>query len=144
MKDNLLKFIPIFIIGLMVLVDGCCSGLDNSKTQVVRTYAHDTANNVIINIYKLAMYNLMILNSSSDNITINESFYLSKSAQKNPNMFVRDYVKFNGNKTDLLINISLQCYVDSFTVKDSNATVFVYLPNNTNYTVNYLGSDPWY
>ena len=117
------------------MVSGCCYLFEGNE-QVVRTYSHNSSSNVTINIYKNTEDNLTILESNSSDIKIVESFYLKKSAAKDSNAFIRDYVRFIGNSTNLSIDIDLEGYVSAYELKDANKRVEIYLPKNTNYTIN--------
>jgi hypothetical protein len=135
MKRSLLIFGVIIIV---ILISGCCYLFEGTE-QVVRTYSHNGSSNVTINIYKGADYNLTILESNSSDIQVVESLYLKNSAAKDSNRFIRDYVRFTGNSTNLSIDIDLESYVSAYEIKDANIHVTIYLPRNTNYSINKVG-----
>jgi hypothetical protein len=129
------RFFLFCIVIIVLLVSGCLAEFGGNE-QVVRTYTHNTSTNLTINIYKEDNHNLMILESNSSDILVVESFYLKKSYVKDSNMFITDYVKFNGNSTDLTLNISTLCPIDPFEIRDANVHINISIPTNTNYTIN--------
>jgi hypothetical protein len=137
MKRTLIYFITIILI---VIICGC--GYYDIRTEkVVRTYTHNTSNNVSFIIYKEHWQNLTVLKSNTNEIKIIESFYVKKAAANDSSKFIRDYVRFIDNETNLTVYISLMSYVDSYQTKDSNAQIEINMPKNINYTINYVGPD---
>lgn len=113
------------IISIFLFMSGCI--FFEGKEQVVRTYTHDSSSNVTINIFNNFGNNATILESNSSDIKVVESFYLKKSCVRESGKFVRDYVKFAGNSTDLSINITLYSFVSGSETRDINLSVEIYL-----------------
>jgi hypothetical protein len=126
----------IIIITFIIVISGCV--FLEGDGQVVRTYTNNGSNNVTINIYKEPHHNFTIVMSNYNNITVVESFYLKKSYIKYSKKYICDYVKFFGNDTDLSLDINLESFVSPYETRNSDVHVYVYLPNNTNYTINYV------
>jgi hypothetical protein len=125
----------LIIIVIFLFVSGCFEF--EGKEQVVRTYTHNGSSNVMINIYDGFGITPMILESNSSEVKVVESFYLKHSFVEESGKYVRDYVKFTGNSTNLTINIALYSFVSATLTRDNNLSIEIYLPQNTDYTINY-------
>lgn len=139
MKHNLFVFSIVIIV---LLISGCLVAQFEGNEQVVRTYTHNASTNVTINIYKATNHNLTIIETNTSDIKVVVSFYLKKSYVNDCNKFIIDRVKFDGNNTDLTLNISTLSPMDAFETKDANVHINISLPINTKYTINSV--DPTY
>lgn len=137
-----LRFLIICIILLTIPICGC------TTQHFERNYTHNASSNVTMIILKEDWQNLTVVESDSKEITITESFYMKvgsalshEQAAKSSDKYIRDYVRFVSNETNLKIYINLASYVDRFETKDADAHITVFLPKNTNYTIDYVDWD---
>jgi hypothetical protein len=142
----------LLIIGIIFLILPFCGCIcfDNS-IHVVRNYTHNASNNVTMIILKEDWQNLTVIESNSNEIKINESFYMNAgittytkykiNGNVDSGIIIRDYVRFYGNESNLTIYIDLRSSIDRFETRNADARIDIYLPKNTNYTIDYVGWD---
>jgi hypothetical protein len=95
--------------------------------------------------------NLTVFESNSNEIKIIESFYMKAglttyvkykiNGNVDSRAIIWDYVRFSGNESNLTVYIDLRSYISRFDTKDADAHIDIYLPKNTNYTIDYVGRD---
>ncbi len=129
----------IAIVSFAILISGCYD--TNSEEHFVRTYTHTSSNNVTINIFKYPEDKLNVIESTTGNITVNISFYLIPENAKGNQFYVRDYVRFAGDDKNISVNISLKSNINNWDRGGANVQTEIYLPKNTSYTINNLGTD---
>jgi hypothetical protein len=132
-----IKFLTICILVIINIFISGCLCCDTGYSNEIFKYNHSANKNVTINVFKHTSDNITVYKSNNNsNIEVVETFYFGQGSSS---LAIEKYVKFIEYEDKLTINISLIRMTDEqFASRKAYANVDIYLPNNTNYTLNYV------